>query len=169
MLTKKEKAHNISAFKDGLCEIKLGWNVWPKWSILRLWNQLSKTLPWFTINVFYSDQWKRKGLIFVNPGILKALLNLKERDISYTFKSFLNTPKSSTENAYKSYKNRLTHSRRVAKCLYHEKQLQKLKSNAKATWRVLKEVLNRNKGKCGLPSIFRALRFSRHFQSWGNS
>ena len=93
----------------------------------------------------------------MKPGILKALLNIKVKDISYTSKSFLNTPKSSTENAYKSYKNRLTHSRRVAKCLYYEKQLQKLKSNAKATWRVLKEVLNRNKGKCGLPSIFRAL------------
>ena len=93
----------------------------------------------------------------MNPGILKSLLNIKVKDISYTSKSFLNTPKSSTENAYKSYKNRLTHSRRVAKCLYYEKQLQKLKSNAKATWRVLKEVLNRNKGKCRLPSIFRAL------------
>ena len=93
----------------------------------------------------------------MNPGILKALLNLKVKDISYTSKSFLTTPKSSTENAYKSYKNRLTHSRQVAKCLYYEKQLQKLKSNAKATWRVLKEVLNRNKGKCGLPSIFRPL------------
>ena len=76
-------------------------------------------LPWFAINVFYSDQWKRKGLIFVNPGILKALLNLKERGISYTFKSSFNTPKSSTENAYKSYKNRLTHSLPVAKCLYY--------------------------------------------------
>ena len=97
----KKKAHNISAFKVGLGEIKLGWNVWPKWSILRLWNQLSKILPWFTINVFYSDQWKRNGLIFMNPGILKALLNLKERDISHTFKS------SSTGDAYKSYKNRL--------------------------------------------------------------
>ena len=27
-----------SAFNDELDEIKLGWNVWPKWCILRLWN-----------------------------------------------------------------------------------------------------------------------------------
>ena len=107
LLTKKEKARNISAFKVGLSEIKLGWNVWPKWFILRLWNQLWKISPWFTINVFYSDQWKRMGLIFVNLGKLNALLNLKERDVSRTFKSFLNTPKSSTGNAYKSYKNKL--------------------------------------------------------------
>ena len=56
----------------------------------------------------------------MNPGILKALLNIKVKGISYTSKSFLNTSKSSTENAYKSYKNRLTHSRRVAKCFYCE-------------------------------------------------
>ena len=43
----------------------------------------------------------------MNPGILKALLNIKVKDVSRTFKSFLNTPKSSTGNAYKSYKNRL--------------------------------------------------------------
>ena len=50
-------------------------------------------LNWFTINVFYSDQWKQNGLVFVNPGLLKNLLNLNERDISYTFKSSLNTPR----------------------------------------------------------------------------
>ena len=50
---------------------------------------------------------KRKGLIFVNPCILKALLSLKEGDTSYTFKSFLSTPKSSTENAYKCTKTDL--------------------------------------------------------------
>ena len=53
------------------------------------------------------NQWKRNGLMFVNPGVLKALLNLKERDVSHAFKSFLNTPKSSTGNDYKSYKNKL--------------------------------------------------------------
>ena len=43
-----------------------------------------------------------------------------------------------------------------AKRLYYEKQIEKLKSNVKATWKVLNEILNRNKGKRGLPSIFRA-------------
>ena len=112
---------------------------------------------------------KAKGFNLREPWYTKGLAKYKSKDISYTSKSFLNSPKSSTENTYKSYKNRLSHSLRVAKCLYYEKQLQKLKSNTKATWRVLNQVLNRNKGKYRLPSIFRALRFSRHFQSWGNS
>ena len=68
---------------------------------------------------------KVKGFNIREPWYTKALPNLKERDRSYTFKSFLNTPKSSTENAYKSYKNRLTYSLQVAKCLYYEKQLKK--------------------------------------------
>ena len=69
----------------------------------------------------------------MNPGILKALLNLKERDVSHTFKSFLNTPKSSTENAYKSYKNRLI--------LFELLSVYIMKNNFKnlnqmATWRI---------------------------------
>ena len=72
------------------------------------------------------------------------------------YKCFLNNPNSSHENAYKSYKNKLTHSLRIAKHLYYEKQIEKLKSNVKATWKVLNEILNRNKGKRALPSTFRA-------------
>ena len=55
------------------------------------------------------------------------------------YQSFLNNPNSSNENAYKSYKNKLTHSLRVAKRLYYEKQIEKLKSNVKATCTFLKE------------------------------
>ena len=72
------------------------------------------------------------------------------------YQSFLNNPNSSSQNAYKSYRNKLTHSLRVAKRLYYEKQIEKLKSNVKATWKVLNEILNTNKGKRGLPSIFSA-------------
>ena len=60
------------------------------------------------------------------------------------YKSFLNNPNSSNENAYKSYKNKLTPSLWVAKRSYHEKQIEKLQ----ATWKVS----NRNNGKRGLPS-----------------
>ena len=34
---------------------------------------------------------------------------------------------------------------RVAKRLYYEKQIEKLKSNVKATWKVLNEILNKIK------------------------
>ena len=72
------------------------------------------------------------------------------------YKCLLSNPNSSNEIAYKSYKNKVTHSLRVAKRLCYEKQIEKLKSNAKATWKVLNEILNRTKGKRGSPSVFRA-------------
>ena len=71
-------------------------------------------------------------------------------------KCLLKNPKTSNDIAYKSYKNKLTHSLRVAMRLYYEKQIEKLKSNVKATWKVRNEILYRNKGKRGLPSLFRA-------------
>ena len=41
-------------------------------------------------NCFLLRSMKAKGFNqFVNPGILKALLNIKVKDISYTPKSFL--------------------------------------------------------------------------------
>ena len=43
-----------------------------------------------------------------------------------------------------------------AKRLYYKKQIEKLKSNVKATWKVLNEIFNTNKGKRCLLSIFRA-------------
>ena len=84
-------------------------------------------------------------------GLAKSI-----RKKNMLYQSFLNNPNSSNENAYKSYKNKLTHSLRVAKRSYYEKQIEKLKSNVKATRKVLNEILHRSKGKRGLPSIFRA-------------
>ena len=89
------------------------------------------------------------------PWFTKGLAkSAKKKNMLY--KCFLNNPNSSNENVYKSYKNKFTHSLRVAKRLYYEKQIEKLKSNVKATWKVLNEILNRNKGRRGLPSVFRA-------------
>ena len=90
---------------------------------------------------------KAKRFNFRKPWFTKGLAkSIRKRNMLY--QSFLNNPNS--------YKNKLTHSLRVAKRLYYEKQIEKLKSNVKATWKVLNEILNRNKGKRGLPSIFRA-------------
>ena len=98
---------------------------------------------------------KAKRFNLRKPWFTKGLAkSIRKKNMLY--QSFLNNPNSSNENAYKSYRNKLTHSLRVAKRLYYEKQIEKLKSNVKATWKVLNEILNRNKGKRGLPSIFRA-------------
>ena len=56
-----------------------------------------------------------------------------------------------------SYKNKFTLSLRVAKGLYYKGQIKKLKTNVEATWKVLHEILNRNRVKRSIPSLFRAI------------
>ena len=105
--------------------------------------------------MFLLRKMKAKRFNLRKPWFTKGLAkSIRKKNMLY--QSFLNNPNSSNENAYKSYKNKLTLSLQVAKRLYYEKQIEKLKSNAKATWKVLNEIPNRNKGKRGLPSIFRA-------------
>ena len=118
-------------------------------------NSLTESILQFTINVFQFRKMKAKRFSLHKPWFTKGLAkSIRKKNMLY--QSFPNNPNSSNENASKSYKNKLTLSLQVAKRLYHEKQIEKLKSNVKATWKVLNEILNRNKGKRGLPSIFRA-------------
>ena len=98
------------------------------------------------------------------PWFTKGLAKCKRKKYKL-YKSFpnINTPNSSTENADNSYHSFVIHFELQSVYIMKKKKLEKLKSNVKATWRVLNEVLNRSKGKRGLPSICRALRFSRNF------
>ena len=122
---------------------------------------LMKILPLFTIMVFYCELWKQDGSIFVNHGLLKALLNLKGRNKSYPSHSLI--PLTLPLTMLITRMTALSFTSSCKAFILWKKKL-KLKSNVKATWRVLNEVLIRSKGKRGLPSIYRALRFSRNFQ-----
>ena len=97
------------------------------------------------------------------PWLTKGLAKSKRKKYKL-YKSFLNTSNSSTQNADNSYDSCVVHFE-LQSVYIMKKKLEKLQSNVKATWRVLNEVLNRSKEKRCLPSIFRALRFSRNFQS----
>ena len=50
----------------------------------------------------------------------------------------------------------MTHFLRVAKRLYYNKKLDEYKSNAKSTWKLLNELINKKKMKYNLPSIFKS-------------
>ena len=60
------------------------------------------------------------------------------------------------QSIYKSYKNKLNNSLRKAKRLYHEKKLNNVQSNTRATWKVLNEILNRSKRNSNRCSTFKA-------------
>ena len=50
----------------------------------------------------------------------------------------------------------MTHSLRVAKRLYYNKKLYEYKSNAKSTWKLLNDLINKKKSKGKLPSFFKS-------------
>ena len=54
------------------------------------------------------------------------------------------------------YKNKLTHFLRVAKRLCYNKKLCEYKSNAKSTWKLLNDLINKKKSKRKLPAFFKS-------------
>ena len=60
------------------------------------------------------------------------------------------------QSIYKSYKNKLNYSLRIAKRLYYEKNLNNVQTNTRATWKVLNEILNRSKRNSIRCSTFKA-------------
>ena len=66
----------------------------------------------------------------------------------------MRVPNSLNEKSYKDYTNKLQHSLRIAKPLYYEKKLED-RFNKKATWRILTEVINKNRSKSKINSIFK--------------
>ena len=75
---------------------------------------------------------KVKNATLSKPWITKGLLkSVRKKELLN--KRFLANPTSCHEKLYKSYKNKLTHSLRVAKRLYYIKKLDEYKSNTKST------------------------------------
>ena len=100
---------------------------------------------------------KVKNVTLSNPWITKGLVkSIRKKNALH--KRFLAKPTSFRENLYKSYKNKLTHSLRVAKRLYYNKKLYEYKSNAKSTWKLLNDLINKKKSKCKLPSFFKSMK-----------
>ena len=98
---------------------------------------------------------KVKNVTLSKPWITKGLLkSVRKKNLLY--KRFLANPTPYREKLYKSYKNKLTHSLRVAKRLYYNKKLDEYKSNAKSTWKLLNDLINKKKIKCKLPSTFKS-------------
>ena len=56
---------------------------------------------------------------------------------------------------YKRYKNKLNHSLGVAKRISYDKKFKESKSNVKATWRQLNEVMKKTKAKSKVNSTFK--------------
>ena len=94
-------------------------------------------------NYHLSKSWLSKGLL--------KLIRTKSK----LYKQYLTNQSSHYEICYKNYKNKLNHSLRIAKHIYYEEKIDASKSNAKATWRVLNEIIKTNKKASKINSIFK--------------
>ena len=112
------------------------------------------------------------------PWLSKGLLrSIGTKNKSY--KQHLTNQSPHYETRYKNYKNKLNHSLRIAKRTYYEKKIDASKSSAKATWRVLNEMIKKNKKASKINSTFKvdnqeitdpvdiANRFCSYFSSIG--
>ena len=89
------------------------------------------------------------------PWLSNGLLNsIKKKNKLY--KKFLQNPTPQSVTFYKTYKNKLNHSLRISKRLYYEKKLENCKSNNRATWKLLNEIICKKKAKVIQTSAFKA-------------
>jgi hypothetical protein len=97
---------------------------------------------------------KNKRPTVKKPWLSKGLLkSIKQKNRLY--KRYLNSPSSDNLVKYKIFKNKLTHSLRIAMRLYYEEQINRNKSNCKNTWNILNEIINKSKRENKkLPSTF---------------
>ena len=87
---------------------------------------------------------------WISQGLLKSIIQK-----SKLYKRYFSSPSPQKEMIYKAYKNELNYSLRIAKRLYYDKKLNESKSNMRATWRLLNEVLNNKKLRPKANSVFK--------------
>ena len=148
-----KSAHNVARFRNELSDIN--WKEIPGFDnpseaygifLSRFISIYNKCFPLKKVKANkcnFSKPWFSKGLAH----------SVKKKNLLY--RRFLRNPCFENEAIYKKYKNKLNHSLKIAKRLYYEARLERLKSNVKGTWRLLNEILNRKKRKSSLPSIFK--------------
>ena len=98
---------------------------------------------------------KLKRKCINKPWLSKALIKCIKRK-NKLYKLYIQNPSTDREIIYKHYKNKLNHSLRIAKRLYYERKLDKVKSKTRDTWRLLNEILNRKEKNVKTSPIFKA-------------
>ena len=149
-----KSGNNVAKFKDRLANVH--------WDVLSECKDTDCAYRCFLdkYTTIYNDCFplkkvKVKNVTLSKPWITKGLLkSVRKKNLLY--KRFLANLTPYREKLYKSYKNKLTHSLRVAKRLYYNKKLDEYKSNAKSTWKLLNDLINKKKIKCKLPSTFKS-------------
>ena len=92
----------------------------------------------YMYNVAYNIIYKP----WLSIGLLKSVKHKNK-----LYRKYIRFPLIENESQYKTYKNKLNHSIRIAKRLYYEQQLTISKSNIKTTWKILNKILNKKQSQ----------------------
>ena len=96
-----------------------------------------------------SSNKKRKNKPWMTQGLKNAC---KKKNNLYA--NFLKSQSSISENRYKTYKNKLLKILKRAEKDHYAKKLEQHKNNAKISWKILNEVLNRKPKPQPKPGVF---------------
>lgn len=72
-------------------------------------------------------------------------IKIKHNKKNLLYKQYICNPTYQRECSYKVYRHKLNHSLRIAKRVYYKEKLENSKSNLKITWKILNEIINRNR------------------------
>ena len=91
----------------------------------------------------------------MTPWISKGLLgSIKKKNRLY--KKLIKNTTSARESQYKAYKNKLNHLIGIAKQSYYDNKFEQAKDNLKETWRLINEVINKDKKIYSPPSFLKS-------------
>ena len=166
---------SIKKVNDTHCEIKH--RVMNKKTIHRLrqdleiedWSDIyDKTDPQEAYNNFYNKLFKlyeiniplkksknknnaaNPKIPWVTKGILKS-----RKTKNKLYKKFIKNPNEKNESIYKTYRNKFNKIKNAAKKYYYSKEFNEHKGNLRYSWKLIKEVINKNKVKMELPDNFK--------------
>ena len=87
--------------------------------------------------------------LWITKGILKSR---KTKNILY--KKFIKKPTKENESIYKAYRNKFNKVKNAAKKCYYNKEFNEHKGNLRYQWKLINEVINKNKLKPELQDCF---------------
>ena len=88
------------------------------------------------------------------PWITREILNSRKIKIKL-YKKFIKSPNKTNETAYKSFQNKFNKIKKAAKKKYYSEELEKHKGNLRISWKIINEIINKNKTKSDMPYVFK--------------
>ena len=91
---------------------------------------------------------------FIKKNCMTPALSKSRRTKERLFKIYQETPSTENKKIYCEYKNKFTTLKRKAEKEYYCNELELARNNLKETWRIIKNIMNKNENPVALPDTF---------------